>query len=170
MQDQLKTKYVLVDYTAKHAQEAFGLITRWVQKQGGGDVAGAFNSTTKLHNFCKLVMKDNKVYAVIFPDYATFNFPHYIKVHAVLSEEACACKDNQVFKFKEYLHIMFGKGLHKAAIEYPSISRLTRRIIEALGFKPEGIKRKEWILPKSYCDIYMYGMLKTEWEDLYGRQ
>jgi hypothetical protein len=159
-------KYVLVPYSSKYATEAFSLIMRWTHKQNGGDVSGAFNSTTKLLKWCKLVLKDGEVYAVLYPDFHSFDFPHYVKVHSVLSEKACACKNAQVAKFDEYLEFLFSSGFKKVALEFPAISRLTKKLANDLKFVPEGIKRQEWPLKKGYCDVFYYGLLKEEY---YGR-
>ena len=165
MQEAYHNEFELVPYDSSVAGEAFALIQWWAKKQDG-DLVGAFNSTTKLYDFCRVVKKNGELYAVLYPDFNAFAFPHSMKIHAVLTSKACACRDNQVIQFRKYLEQMFDKGLHKAIIEFPTLSRLTKKIIEPLGFVKEGVKRLEWFCKGTYYDIHIYGLLATEFRGL----
>jgi len=142
-------------------------------KIGGLDIGSAFNSTTKLHKYCRLVVGEGGVYAVIFPDYESFDEGFYARIHACLSPIGVMSKYNQCVMLDEYVSEMFDAGFHKLAIEAPKVARLSRYLAEKVGFQLEGIKRGEWPMQKSACDLYYYGLLRTDprpWSNEHGKE
>lgn len=169
----MSTRLVLANYTPSIAQEAFKMLLEASNRLGGLDIGSAFSSTTKLHEYCKVVVGNDGYYAVIYPDFDTFDNGFYARIHAVLSNKGVMSKYNQCAMLGEYVDLMFDKGFHKLAIEAPKIARLSRYLAEKVGFQLEGIKRGEWPLRKSSCDVYYYGMLRSDprpWSKQHGKE
>lgn len=166
---QAKCNYSLNEYSITNCNDAFRLITYWASAYNG-DLLGAYNSTTRLTKYCRVVTNPSGAFcAVIYPDWHRFN-KNVLIIHSMLSEVGVKSPKAQVAMLKQYITEMFSEyGFRKVVLEFPSISRLSGLIAQRTGLLLEATMREEWETSNGYYDILRYGILKDEWEALNGR-
>jgi RimJ/RimL family protein N-acetyltransferase len=160
---QAKCNYLLKPYTLANCKDAFTLICGWARAYNG-DIANAFNATSKLSEYCRVVYSpDGKLMAVIYPDFNRFEKDVLI-IHTVLSCAAVRAHRAQLVVFKQYVREMFETfNFRKVVLEFPSFARLNTRFAKSLGMVQEATLREEWNLDGKWFDILRFGLLKSEW-------
>ncbi len=59
---------------------------------------------------------------------------------------------------------LFNENLHRAECETYNFNLNSRSLLERIGFINEGIKRKAHFDGEKYSDVYMYGLLKSDFK------
>jgi RimJ/RimL family protein N-acetyltransferase len=60
---------------------------------------------------------------------------------------------------RAFLTQAFAHGMHRADAEVIEFNTASLRLLEGLGFKQEGLKRKAYFDGKTYSDIYVMGLI-----------
>ncbi|MFZ6026192.1 MAG: GNAT family N-acetyltransferase [Chloroflexota bacterium] len=55
-------------------------------------------------------------------------------------------------------------GVHRAEADITSTNVASRRVVEKLGFRQEGVWRKNWLWGGAWHDSVQYALLRDEWE------
>ncbi|MBI4723210.1 MAG: GNAT family N-acetyltransferase, partial [Candidatus Stahlbacteria bacterium] len=59
---------------------------------------------------------------------------------------------------------LFKKGTHRIEAEVYDYNITSKRVLQSLGFKKEGIKRKSHYYRTKYYDIFCYGIIEDDWK------
>lgn len=63
---------------------------------------------------------------------------------------------------KLFIDELFSKGCLRIEGEVYEVNQISQKVLEDIGFKKEGIKRKAHYTGEEYIDIYAYGLLKDD--------
>lgn len=155
--------YLLKPYSIDYCKEAFRLIMSWAVNCNG-DIGNAFNATSKLSNYCRVVVSpSDEIIAVIYPDYDRFE-TSVLMIHSVLSSKGIMACRRHIHLFRQYVDEMFTEyNFHKIVLEFPDFTTLNTRLAESIGMKQEARLREEWPLNGEWYDILRFGILQDEW-------
>jgi RimJ/RimL family protein N-acetyltransferase len=65
----------------------------------------------------------------------------------------------------QYCEQLMVEGCQRVEGEVYCINIASQRMLEKVGFKKEGIKRKAHFTGSEYVDIYVYGLIREDWFD-----
>lgn len=107
-----------------------------------------------------LVVKENDLYAVFYPNSDYVRSPNLIEVNAVVNDNAYSRYRDQTHFLKEYISILFKKfSYSKVIMQVSETNKFNQRLAEHLGFVLEGTHRQEY---HGEYDLLYYGLLKEE--------
>lgn len=60
-------------------------------------------------------------------------------------------------------HAFRGMGLHRLEADIDPRNAASARVVQRLGFRPEGLLRERWVVGGERSDSAIYGLLRREW-------
>ncbi len=64
---------------------------------------------------------------------------------------------------RSFLDFLFTEGTHRVEAEVYEFNTVSLGLLESLGFKKEGLKRKAHFDDARYVDVWVLGLLDEDW-------
>lgn len=71
-------------------------------------------------------------------------------------------KGYSTIALRSYISSLIKNGCHRIEGEVYEFNSASQHVLENIGFKKEGIKRKAHFMGSDFCDIYVYGLLAKD--------